>query len=82
LAKHSGWGRDPDNIGVGYAYFKGGNIDIENTHAFEAYYRFDFNGDAGLTADVQYMKDRRTKVSPSQDNTAGWIFGLRATAEF
>jgi hypothetical protein len=38
--------------------------------------------DAGHTADVQYMKDRRTKVSPSQDNTAGWIFGLRATAGF
>ena len=78
----SGWGRDPDNIGVGYAYYEGGNVDIENTHAFEAYYRFDFNGYAGLTADVQYMKDRRTKVSPIQDNPAGWIFGLRATAEF
>lgn len=78
----SGWGRDLDNIGVGYAYFEGGNVDIEHSHVFEAYYRLDFNDYAGFTADVQYMKDRRTSVYSRQDDPAGWIFGLRATAKF
>ena len=77
----SGWGRTPDNIGVGYAYFAGGNLDIENSHVFEAYYRLGFN-DLGLTADIQYMKDRRTGIDSVQDNPSGWIFGLRADIEF
>ena len=78
----SGWGHAADNIGVGYAYFEGGNAGIENSRVFEAYYRLGFNDYLGLTADIQYMNDRLTRVSPTQDNPAGWIFGLRATAEF
>lgn len=77
-----GWGRAADNVGLGYAWFEGGNTDIENSRVFEAYYRLGFNDHLGLTADIQYMKDHRTEVSPTQDNPAGWIFGLRATAEF
>jgi porin len=78
----SGWGRDPDNIGIGYAYYAGGNADIENTRVFETYYRFGFTDHAGLTADVQYMKDNYTNASQVNDHPAGWIFGLRVTAGF
>jgi hypothetical protein len=78
----SGWGRNPDNIGIGYAYYEGGNADIKNTHVFETYYRFSFNEHAGLTADVQYMKDNYHNTFAAADNPAGWIFGLRATVGF
>ncbi len=78
----SGWGRDPDNIGIGYAFIDGGNIDIDNTRVFETYYRLSLNDYAGLTADVQYMKDNYTSAYSALDNPAGWIFGLRFTAEF
>ena len=78
----SGWGRAADNIGLGYAWYEGGNTDIDNSRVFEGYYRLGFNDYLGLTADIQYMKDHRTEVSPAQDNPAGWVFGLRATAEF
>ena len=80
--KGSGWGRDSDNIGVGYAYLDGGNVDIANTRVFETYYRFSLNEAAGLTADVQYMEDRYNSANPVADDPAGWIFGLRVTAGF
>ena len=78
----TGWDRAADNIGLGYAWYEGGNSDIDSSRAFEVYYRLGFNDNLGLTADIQYMQDDRTEVSPSQDNPAGWIFGLRATADF
>jgi len=78
----SGWGREHDNIGVGYACLDGGNIDIANTAVFETYYRFGLGDAAALTADVQYMRDRYSSASPVADNPAGWIFGLRVTAEY
>jgi hypothetical protein len=77
-----GWGRDADNIGIGYAYLKGGNLDIKDTDVFEAYYRAGLNEYLALTADLQYMSDHRIQVDPLQKNPAGWIFGLRLTAEF
>ena len=77
----SGWGREADNIGVGYAYLSGGNLDIDSTQAFEAYYRFGLNEHVGITADLQYMKDEY--INDVQDvNLRGWIFGLRLVAEF
>lgn len=78
----NGWGRDADNIGIGYAYLPGGNLDVDNSRVFEAYYRADLTGYAALTADVQYMKDDIEKIDPRQDNPIGWILGLRLTAEF
>ncbi|MGB5831017.1 MAG: carbohydrate porin [Thiohalocapsa sp.] len=78
----SAWGREPDNIGIGYAYLAGGNLDFDHTQVVEAYYRLGLNDFLGLTADVQYMKDQRTEVDPLQEDPEGWIFGLRLTAEF
>jgi len=76
--KGSAWGRDNDNIGLGVAYVKGGNLDIDGTVLAEAYYRWQMNGIFALTADVQYQDDDyKTGPGPS-----GWTFSLRAVAEF
>jgi hypothetical protein len=76
--KGSAWGRPDDNIGIGYAYLHGGNLDIDTSHVAEAYYRWQLGEVLGLTADVQYQQDDyKTGGGPS-----GWMFGLRAAAEF
>ena len=72
------WGRENDNIGIGYAHLRGGNLDLDHTDVFEVYGRFALNDIFAITGDVQYMKDAM-KVGDSPD---GWIFGLRATAVF
>ena len=72
------WGREGDNIGIGYGHLRGGNLDVDHTDVFEAYGRFALNDIFAATGDVQYMKDSM-KAGDSPD---GWIFGLRLTAEF
>jgi hypothetical protein len=74
----SPWKRADDNIGLGYAYLDGGNLDISQSQVAEAYYRFVINHYLALSADIQYMKDDLI----NQDNPAGFIYGLRLTAEF
>jgi porin len=76
--KGRAWGRDADNIGLGYAYLNGANQDIETSHVAEAYYRWQLGEVLGLTADVQYQVDDY-KVG---GGPRGWTFGLRAAAEF
>jgi porin len=76
--KGRAWGRAQDNIGIGYAYLDGGNLDLNHTHVAEAYYRFAANDYLALSADVQYMKDDHKE----EDSPKGFILGLRATAEF
>ncbi|MCF7983659.1 MAG: carbohydrate porin [Thiohalocapsa sp.] len=76
------WGRETDNIGVGYAYLEGGNTDVRRSNVFEAYYRTQVNDFFALTADLQYMSDALIDADPAQEDPEGWIFGLRATAEF
>jgi porin len=75
------WGRQQDNIGVGYAYLDGAsqvNQDIDNSQIFEAYVRFLLTDFFALTADVQYLKDDM-RVAESPD---GFITGLRGVIEF
>jgi len=72
------WKRDDDNIGLGYAYLDGGNLDISRSQVAEAYYRFVINTYLALSADIQYMKDDLINT----DNPAGFMYGLRLTAEF
>jgi hypothetical protein len=72
------WGRSSDNIGIGYAHMNGGNQDVDHTHVFETYVRVALNHMFAITGDVQYMKDSMK----AGDSPGGWIFGLRATAEF
>jgi porin len=76
--KGMAWGRNADNIGLGYAYLDGGNLDIDNSHVAEAYYRWQLGEVFGFTADVQYMQDDYK----AGNGPSGWIYGLRATAEF
>jgi len=76
--KGSTWGRNGDNIGVGYAYLSGGSLDIENSQVAEAYYRWQMGEVFALTADIQYQQNEyKTATGPS-----GLILGLRATSEF
>ena len=72
------WGRESDNIGIGYGHLRGGNLDVNHTDVFEIYSRFALNDIFAVTGDVQYMKDSM-EVG---DSPSGWIFGLRMTAEF
>ncbi|HYN79745.1 MAG TPA: carbohydrate porin, partial [Lamprocystis sp. (in: g-proteobacteria)] len=51
---------------------------LARTNVFEAYYRFAFNDYLALSADVQYLKDKYRLG----DDVDGWVFGLRAVAEF
>jgi len=72
------WYREGDNIGIGYAHLRGGNLDVGHTDVFEIYSRFALNDIFAVTGDVQYMKDSMKE----EDSPKGWIFGLRMTAEF
>jgi len=74
------WGREQDNIGIGYAYLDGGNQEIDETHVFESYIRFGLNDILALTMDIQYMDDEY-KEGAGED-VDGWIAGLRLTVEF
>lgn len=72
------WGRENDNVGIGYGHLRGGNLDVDHTDVFEMYGRFALNDIFAVTGDVQYMKDSKN----AGDSPDGWVFGLRATAEF
>ena len=72
------WGRGDDNMGIGYANLRGGNLDVDQTHVLEIYARFALSSIFALTADVQYMKDEMKQG----DSPRGVIYGLRLTAEF
>jgi hypothetical protein len=73
-----GWNRDGDNIGLGFAHLRGGNLAVDSTDIAEVYYRWQVNALFGLTADLQYQKDTyKIGRGPS-----GWTFGLRAVAAF
>jgi len=73
------YGREDDNIGIGYAYLNGKN-DFDYTQVAEAYWRFVLNDYFAVTADIQYMKDKYDV--PGMDDLEGLIGGIRMTAEF
>jgi len=72
------YGREDDNIGIGYAYLNGKN-DFDYSQVAELYWRVVFNDYFAATADVQYMQD---KYNNSDDDIDGIIGGVRATVEF
>lgn len=76
--KGSSWGRQDDNIGIGYALLDGGSLDVRQSQVAEAYYRIAFNELFAMTADIQYQQD-------DYDNSPdpkGFTAGLRLAAEF
>jgi porin len=74
------WGREEDNIGIGYGYLDGGNLEIDYTSVAEAYVRFVLNEFFALTMDVQYEKDNY--VSSSGEDLSGFTYGVRGVVEF
>lgn len=76
------WGREQDNIGIGYGYLDGPEQTAESiayTHVAEGYVRFGLNEYLALTFDLQYMKDA---YKAGENDVDGWIAGVRATCEF
>lgn len=76
--KGTRWARANDNIGLGYGYLPGGSTDIDRAQVFEGYYRFAVNEVLGITGDVQYQNGELQ----DGDKAKGWVFSVRATAEF
>jgi hypothetical protein len=76
--KGSAWGREADNIGIGYSHLQGGNIGIERSRISEGYYRMQFSDVLGITGGIQYHDDDfETGSGPDS-----WIYSLRFVAEF
>ena len=74
------YGREKDNIGIGYAYLNGADdSDFDYTQVAEVYWRCVLNDYFAVTADFQYMAD---EFNTDEDNIAGFIPSIRATVEF
>lgn len=74
------WGREQDNIGIGYGYLNQGSGDIDNTHIAEAYLRIILSEIVAVSFDVQYEND--DYKTGTNDDVHGWVTGMRITAEF
>jgi porin len=79
-------GREGNEIGIGYAYLDGADkADISNTHAVEAYAKFNLFSyeklKSDLTLDFQYMKDNYKNSSEEKDKE-GFIVGFRWNLSF
>jgi porin len=74
------YGREDDNIGIGYAYLNGADDgDFDYTQVVEVYWRFVLNNYFSVTADLQYMED---KFDTDEDDIDGFILGIRGAVEF
>ena len=73
----SGWQRPHDAVGLGYAFLGGGNQEIDSSEVLEIYYRLELNRYLAAAADIQYIRDSLKTNS----DAAGWIFGIRLTAQ-
>jgi len=74
------WGRQDDNIGLGYAHLSGGNQEIDRSQVVEGYVRFAVNDIFAVTLDAQYLDDRYK--TGAGDDVDGFITGIRLTAQF
>ncbi len=73
------WGRENDEIGLGYAYLAGADqADIDNTNAIEAYTKFKISDFSDVTLDIQYIDDNMK----GGNDRKGIIYGVRANAYF
>jgi hypothetical protein len=73
------WGREKDEIGIGYAYLTGADdSDIDSTDAFETYARVNVSKFSDITLDIQYIDDNLKH----EDNRKGFIYGVRMNAYF
>ncbi len=72
------WGREQDNIGIGFAYLNDGETEIDSSLVAEAYVRFGLTEMFATTADLQYLEDEYN----DGDKVDGWVGSIRVTAEF
>jgi hypothetical protein len=73
------WGRENDEMGMGYAYLIGADkSNIDHTNAFETYVRFQISKFSDISPDIQYIDD----VLRRGDNRKGVIYGVRVNAYF
>jgi len=73
------WGREKDEIGIGYAYLDGADCgDIDNTNAIEAYTKFKISDFSDITFDVQYINDNMKQ----DEDRDGFVYGIRLNAYF
>ena len=73
------WGRENDEIGVGYAYLDGACAsDIDHTVAVETYAKFQISTFSDVTLDVQYINDEKKDTGDAD----GFIYGVRMNAYF
>ena len=73
------WGREEDELGLGYAYLEGAdNAEIDNTHAVEGYVKFKVTDYSDLSLDIQYVKDN---YKHGDDNN-GMVYGARYAISF
>ena len=78
------WGREQDNLGIGYAYVTGAEQtpdSIRSSQVAEANVNIGLNDYLSVALDLQYMQDLYVPAANGND-VDGWIAGLRATAEF
>jgi len=74
------YGREKDNIGIGYAYLNGASdSDFDHIRVAEVYWRLVLNEYFAVTADFQYMAET---YDTDEDEIHGLILGIRATAAF
>jgi porin len=73
------WGRENDEIGIGYAYLTGAdNSNIDSTNAFEAYAKFKISQFSDISLDIQYIDDNLKH----DEDRKGFIYGVRVNAYF
>ena len=77
-------GKKGNELGIGYAYIGSpDDADISNTHAVEAYAKFELFSyevlSSDLTVDFQYLTDN---YANNNDDKEGYILGLRWNLAF
>jgi porin len=73
------WRRGKDNVGIGFSYIDGGNLDTEHTRVAEVYWRTQLNDAFAFTLDAQYIHETLRAGGGDQD---GFIPGVRLVAVF
>ncbi len=73
------WGREKDEIGLGYAYLTGADdSEIDKTNAFESYFKLQISKYNDISFDLQYINDSLKQES----DKSGFVYGVRLNAYF
>ena len=73
------WGRPADDVGIGVAVARGGNLDTDHLRVIECYYRAELNTQLAVTLDLQHVREQ---PAGSDEATAAWIGGLRVSFSY